>query len=93
MVRLTLPMALAMLPVPGLLNHETAAGAAQADATGAIPFPPTMHRSPSARGRGTCLVPPPHSGDIAAPERRGGAAARRRWAGALRLGARHGRNG
>jgi hypothetical protein len=56
----------------------------------AASVPPTMRviRSP-ATGAGR-MVPPPHSGAAAAPERRGGTAVKRRWAGALRLGARHG---
>ena len=56
----------------------------------ASPFPPTMRVAPSASADGGCMIPPPHSGaDAAAPERRGGIAVERRWAGALRLGARH----
>lgn len=57
-------------------------------ATSALPS--TMRLPPPTR-RADCMVPPPHSGvDAAAPERRGGTAAERRWAGTLRLGARHG---
>ena len=57
----------------------------------ALSFLPTMQSRPPGSGRVRRMVPPPHSGaGAAAPERRGGTAAMRRWAGALRLGARHG---
>lgn len=52
--------------------------------------PPTMRVIRSATADAGRMVPPPHSGAAAAPERRGGTAAKRRWAGALRLGARQG---
>ena len=52
-------------------------------------FPPTMHQPPPGFGRASRMVPPPHSGAAeAAPERRGGIAAVRRWAGALSSGKR-----
>ena len=52
------------------------------------PFPPTMHPPPG-NGRAHRMVPPPHSGAAgAAPERRGGIAAMRRWAGVLSSGQR-----
>ena len=54
------------------------------------PFPPTVHNAALPSGGAPRMVPPPHSG-APAPERRGGAAVERRWAGALRLGARQGR--
>jgi len=55
-------------------------------------FPPTMHKVSSVRGR-VRMIPPPHSGaEAAAPERRGGIAAERRWAGVPRLGPRRGGN-
>ena len=56
-----------------------------------LPFPPTVHTALPSQGVVRRMVSPPHSGAAAAPERRGGTAVERRWAGALRLGARYGR--
>ena len=61
-----------------------AVAAALSPAGAGTPFPPTMHKPPPGNGRAVRMVPPPHSGAVAAaPERRGGIAAMRRWAGAL----------
>jgi hypothetical protein len=64
---------------------------ALAPETAAACFPPTMRVVPSATADAGRMVPPPHSGARAAPERRGGTAAgQRRWAGVPHIGARSG---
>ena len=74
------------------MHRLSFAVAAALSPTGAgTPFPPTMHKPPPGTGRAVRMVPPPHSGAAdAAPERRGGIAAMRRWAGASSSGARPG---
>ena len=75
---------------PSVLEALVSATGGGVEPPTASPFPPTMRVAPSASADGGCMIPPPHSGaDAAAPERRGGIAVERRWAGALRLGARH----
>jgi hypothetical protein len=94
-----LPPEMRLMPVPqssrrAEAGHGARAGSAAFAAFARVaksPFPPTMPVTASPRGTAAGMVPPPHSGaGAAAPERRGGTAAMRRWAGALRLGARRG---
>ena len=74
-----------------MLRLSFAAATALLPASAGQPFPPTMHRPPPGIGRAVRMVPPPHSGAVdTAPERRGGIAAMRRWAGALSSGLRLG---
>jgi hypothetical protein len=71
--------------------NRRSAHAVMARTPATTPFPPTVHVASPPGGEASGMAPPPHSGAVAAPERRGGAAVERRWAGALRLGARVGR--